>query len=101
MHTKMRQSERALCRIQIVMANLTANDRLKRLEFQLEIFLAEIELHRLAFFAAFPDRLKPLRAARAVGRLVPDERHFFTRFNALSDIEIAVFLAVLRNENFR
>src|SRR4051812_40500679 len=70
-------------------------------ELQLEIFLAEVELHRLAFLAAFPNGLEPLVARAAVGGFVPDERHCFARLDAFPDIEEAVFFAVLRDEDLR
>ena len=44
-------------------ANLVALvGRSHRLKLELEVFFAEIEFDRLAFFAAFPDRFEPLGA---------------------------------------
>ena len=88
----MRQSAEALRRIQ---------NQFGELKFQLEIFLAEIELHRLAFFAAFPNGLEPLVARTAVRRFIPDQGHGLAGLDPLADIEKAVFLAVFRHENLR
>src|SRR4051812_20347130 len=71
------------------------------LELQLEVLLAEVEFHGFTFLAAFPHGLEPLVAGAAVGRLVPDQRHGLAGLDSLSDIEEAVFFAVLRYEDFR
>src|SRR5688500_1048987 len=96
--TKMRQSVMALCRIMQILRALRRDTRCC-LKLERQVVLAEIEFDGRAFLSALPDGFEPLVARAAVGGLVPHQRHGFARLDALADVEEAIFLAVLRDED--
>src|SRR5947209_6047572 len=71
----------------------------RKLELELEVRLAEVELRRLRLRVVIEDGLDVLLARLAVGRRVPHQLHRLAGLDALADVEEAVLFSVFGNED--
>jgi hypothetical protein len=69
-------------------------------ENDFEAFFAEVELGRFRFRVVGVNGLDPLDAAFIVGGSGPDQFHGLAGFDSFADVEEAVFLSILGDEDF-